>query len=82
MKYCKTLLLPLLLITILGLNSCVRDYICRCEITYSGQPGLPDTTVRTYPIRDTKKEARSLCEQNSFNSEDGEIKTVETCQLY
>jgi len=82
MKYCNMLVLPVLLLMIIGMSSCVRDYICQCEVKYSGQPGLPDSSVKSYPVRDTKKKAKAICEQNSFSAEDGEIKTEETCRLY
>lgn len=83
MKHRNTLLLTVLLFMVtVGMTSCVRDYICQCEIKYSGQPGLPDSSMRSYTVRDTKKNARSLCEQNSFTHEDGDIKSDEVCQLY
>jgi len=65
-----------------GLSSCTRDYICQCTIKYTGQPGLPDSVVREYPIKDTKKKAKSVCEGNSATYTTGEITTTETCRLY
>ena len=63
-------------------SSCVREYTCQCRIKYSGQPGLPDSMVREYPIRDKKDDAKSLCEQNSMHTVQGGIKTDEDCKLY
>ena len=64
-------------------SSCVREYTCHCDIKYSGQPGLPDSLVREYPIRDTKDKAKSLCEQNSTHTTDASgIKTDEDCALF
>ena len=63
-------------------SSCVREYTCHCAIKYTGQPGLPDSTVRDYPIRDKKDNAKSLCEQNSTHTEQGGIKTDENCALF
>lgn len=63
-------------------SSCTRKYTCRCTISYSGQPGLPDTTVKEYEVRDTKKKAKAVCEENSETSELNGIKTVEECHLY
>ncbi len=75
-------LIVLMFLFAVGQTSCVRDYVCQCEIKYSGQPGLPDSSMRSYTVRDTKKNARSLCEQNSFVHEDGDIRADEVCNLY
>ncbi len=64
------------------MSSCTREYICQCEISYTGKPGLPDTVINSYNIEDTKKNAESLCEQNSSESEKDGIKTVERCYLF
>jgi hypothetical protein len=63
-------------------SSCVREYTCQCHIKYSGKPGLPDSLVRDYVIRDKKDAAKSLCEQNSQHTESNGIKTDENCALY
>jgi hypothetical protein len=79
----KRLAVPLLLLLSLGATSCVREYTCQCQIKYTGQPGLPDSTMKEYPIRDTKEKARDLCKGNSQEaSTTGGITTVETCDLY
>lgn len=75
-------LIPLALIAVFSFSSCVRSYTCQCEISYSGQPGLPDTTIKEYPVKDTKKKAESLCESNSQTSTKDGITTVENCHLY
>ena len=64
------------------MSSCVRDYVCQCEIAYSGAPGLPDTVINEYPISDTKKNAASACESNSGTYEVDGIKAHEDCHLY
>ena len=69
-------------ITLLSTSSCVRDYTCQCQIVYSGQPGLPDTLVREYKVKDTKKKAKSVCEGNSTTSDNNGIHTEENCHLY
>ena len=76
-----TLLLAVAGIT-LFCTSCVREYTCQCQIVYTGQPGLPDTLVREYPIKDTKKNAESTCTSNSFTSENNGIHTEESCELF
>ena len=63
-------------------SSCVRDYICHCEVKYSGYPGLPDSTYREYPITDKKDAAKSACEAASDSFDLNGIKTVETCHLF
>lgn len=66
----------------IAFSSCTREYICQCTIKYSGEPGLPDSTVREYEIRDTKKKAKSTCEANSGTYTTGNIKTEETCKIF
>ncbi|HRO41507.1 MAG TPA: hypothetical protein PL009_01640 [Flavipsychrobacter sp.] len=68
--------------TVTAFSSCTREYICQCTIKYTGEPGLPDSTVREYEIRDTKKKAKSACEANSSTSTTGNIKTEETCKIF
>lgn len=68
--------------TIACMSSYIRSYTCECEITYSGQPGLPDTITREYSVKDTKKKAESVCKGNSSTSENNGIKTIEDCHLY
>lgn len=75
--------LPLAAFAIMLLaSSCTREYKCQCNISYSGQPGLPDTVLKEYTVRDTKDKAKSLCEGNSATSESNGIKTVEDCKIY
>lgn len=82
MKFRPSLLLALAFVSLVGMSSCVREYTCQCGITYSGQPGLPDSTTKEYTVKDTKKKAKSICEGNSFTSEQNGIKTTEHCYLY
>jgi hypothetical protein len=82
MKFRLPLLLVAAFVFIIGASSCTRDFICQCTIIYTGQPGLPDTLVREYPIKDKKKKAGSVCEANSGTYENGDIKTIEDCHLY
>jgi len=80
----RAALLPLALLTVIGATSCVREYTCQCMIKYSGQPGLPDSFMREYSIRDTKDKAKELCKANSFTATDAKsnITTQENCDLY
>jgi len=81
MQLRATLLLAAAGVTIM-FSSCVRDYTCQCQIVYTGQPGLPDSLIREYPIKDSKKKAKSLCEQNSTTSDNNGIHTEEDCHLF
>lgn len=78
----RTILLLAAAGTTLFFTSCVRDYTCQCQIVYSGAPGLPDTVTRTYPVKDTKTKAKSICEQNSTSSDNNGIHTDENCHLF
>lgn len=82
MKLRSGLLTGLVLLLIVGASSCTKDFICQCEIAYSGAPGLPDTLINEYELTDTKKNAQQACEEGSSESEEDGIKTVETCKLY
>ncbi len=79
----KRLAVPLLLLLTVGAASCTREYTCQCQIKYTGQPGLPDSTIKEYPIRDTKEKARDLCKGNSQEATTTSgITTTEICDLY
>lgn len=82
MKLRSGLLTGFALLLIVGASSCTKDFICQCEIAYSGRPGLPDTLYNEYKLTDTKKGAQKICEAGSSESVDEGIKTVETCKLY
>ena len=82
MKLRFGLLLSFSLFIMTSMTSCVREYICQCQISYSGQPGLPDTTLNEYEIKDTRNKAKKLCEENSYEATKDGIHTVEKCQLY
>lgn len=81
MSFKNTLLLGLAILTV-SCSSCVRDFTCRCRIKYSGAPGLPDSSYLEYTVRDTKDKAKSICEENSQQSEKNGITTDEDCALY
>ncbi|MFT4060752.1 MAG: hypothetical protein QM642_00175 [Edaphocola sp.] len=81
-KYFTTLLIAGGLTTIIAASSCTREFTCQCVISYSGAPGLPDTTIREYSITDTKKNARSACQANSGTYVKDGITTVEDCDLF
>ncbi|MBC7554117.1 MAG: hypothetical protein H7257_09065 [Taibaiella sp.] len=82
MKLRQSLLLALAFAGIITSNSCVKKYICHCDIKYSGAPGLPDSTTKEFDITDSKSNAKTKCEAESGTYTNNYIKTVETCYLY
>lgn len=66
----------------LGGSSCTREYTCQCVMSYSGAPGLPDSTTRAYTIQDSRKKAEDLCRGNSKVYQQGNITTHEDCDLW
>lgn len=82
MKLLNTLFYTAALVAIVGASSCTKEYTCQCTISYSGVAGMPDTTINEYPVRDTKKNAKSICESNSAKFTKDNVQTVETCKLF
>ena len=68
---------------VLTLSSCTQEYICQCVIKYTGKPpGLPDSAVHEFTIRNTKKTATSECEANSILQTNQGVTMDEKCRLY
>ena len=65
-----------------GFTSCIKDYTCECEISYTGKPGLPASTKKQYTIKDKEDEAKSICENSSSTIVRDGITTTENCKLY
>ncbi|MES2702510.1 MAG: hypothetical protein V4649_07720 [Bacteroidota bacterium] len=82
MKFRTILLLAVLFAAFLATSSCVKKYTCHCDITYSGAPGLPDSTFQEFDITDAKAAAKSKCEDETYEHEENGIKTKEECYLY
>jgi hypothetical protein len=75
----------LLLMAVAGVmfcSSCVKKYTCQCRVTFTGKPGLPDSTAREYEVYNTQSGAKSICEEASYEKEQNGIKTKEECSLY
>lgn len=82
-SYMKKFIPFLLLVTLFFVSSCTQEYICQCVIKYTGQPpGLPDTSVVEFMIKDKKKEAASQCEANSTTVTSDNVTMEEKCRLY
>jgi hypothetical protein len=81
MKLLNTLILSAAIMTIIGASSCTKEYTCQCTIKYSGIPGLPDSTINEYQVRDTKSKAKTICEGNSAKFDKDNVNTQETCNL-
>jgi hypothetical protein len=64
------------------MSSCVKKYTCHCDIKYSGYPGLPDSTVQEYEIKDTEAGAKDKCKSESFTHDENGIHTDENCFLF
>ncbi|MEY4291756.1 MAG: hypothetical protein RL624_569 [Bacteroidota bacterium] len=79
MKFIYT---SLVLFLLFSMSACTRTYICQCKISYKGQPGLPDTTINEYDIKDSKENAKNLCEGNSGKYNNNGISSVEDCKLF
>ncbi len=77
-----SLLLAFAAFVLLFATSCTREYVCQCQMTYSGAPGLPKDQVREYSITDTKKNAENACRASSKTYDNGGIHTVEECDLF
>ncbi len=82
MKLRLSLMVALAFIVMTGMSSCVKKYTCHCDISYTGLPGLPDSTSQEYSITDSKANAKSECSAQSATYNNNGIKTVENCYLY
>ncbi len=82
MKLRPTILLAIAFICMMSYTSCVKKYICHCDIKYSGYPGLPTNTSKEFEIQDLKSGAKTTCEKESDSSVTNNIKAIETCYLY
>jgi hypothetical protein len=72
-----------LFIFILTASSCTREFICQCKVSYkSVTPGMPDTTIQEYLVKDTRKGAKSACEANSSSVTKNGVTITENCVLY
>ncbi len=65
------------------MSSCTREYICQCKIKYTGPvPGLPDSSIVEFKIKNTRQEAQTQCKANSLTSTKDGVTLIEECQLY
>jgi hypothetical protein len=79
----KALLAILFLIGVFTFSSCTQEYSCQCVVKYTGMPpGLPDSTIEYFAIRNKKKKATAECEENSTTISNNGITMIEKCQLY
>lgn len=69
------------LIVCFGFTSCVKEYTCRCTMTYTGSPGF-DKKEFDFKLRDSEKGAHDKCEAQSTTYEYNGIKTVEDCKIW
>ena len=81
MKLRTLLVLTLISAGILSMTSCVKNYTCTCTIKYSGYPGLPDSTIKEFEIKDTQAGAKDACKKESYSHDENGIHTDESCVL-
>jgi hypothetical protein len=75
-------IVALLVIIVLGASSCTREYICQCTVKYSGIPGLPDSSLQEFLLKNTLKQATADCAANNATITKNGITMTETCVLY
>ncbi len=54
----------------ISLTSCRKDYVCRCNKTYTSGTGTNLDNYALYPYNDTKRKAEDRCHTNNLNSAD------------
>ena len=54
----------------ISLASCRKDYVCRCNKTYTSGTGTNIDNYALYPYNDTKRKAEDRCNTNNLNSSD------------
>ncbi len=63
--------------------ACTREFNCQCLVKYTGNhPGLPDSSIHEFAIKNKKKEAKKQCEANSSTVTQFDVTMEEKCQLY
>lgn len=82
MKLRPAILIATAFFCMISYSSCVKKYICHCDLSYSGYPGLPDSTYKEFDVTNTKSTAKSTCEKESGTYQNGQVTTVEKCYLY
>jgi len=79
----KKLALLLMAAVALFTVSCTREFTCQCTVKYTGNhPGLPDSSMHEFAIKDAKKQAIKKCEANSLTVTEQDITMDEKCRLY
>jgi len=81
MKFRPSLLLAIAFVCF-SMTSCIKTYTCHCVIKYSGAPGLPDSTIQEYTLKDQKDNAKDKCKKESATYNNSGIRTEENCYLY
>jgi hypothetical protein len=79
---CRFLIIAASVCMVFATASCTKNYTCHCDITYTGSPGLPDSTYTEYTIKNTKASAKSKCQNESGSYTNNGITMKENCYLY
>jgi len=82
MKFSRSLLFALFILSVLSYTSCIKKYTCVCKIKYTGTPGLPDSSIKEFEITDSKSKAKTKCSNESGNYTYKNINTVANCDIY
>ena len=82
MKFRPSLIVVMAFAGFIAMTSCTKKYTCHCNLTYTGVPGLPDSTFKEYSITDSKSGATSKCKAESGTFDNNGIHTVEDCYIY
>lgn len=79
----RRILFFILFVFVVSFSACTQEYICQCEIEYTGNvPGLPEPVTQEFFIKDKHDEAASKCEANSVSITADGITMEERCQLF
>jgi hypothetical protein len=72
-----------LLFVVVFANSCTHEYICQCVVTYTGvQPGLPDSSIHEFKIKDKRDAASKNCEANTTQTNQNGVVSDSRCKLF
>ena len=69
------------IIICLTMNSCKKDYVCRCTKTYTSGTGTNVPDYALYPYTDTKRKAEERCSTNNLTSGDFDGAYDIQCQI-
>lgn len=67
----KSILLATFLLTLgVSVTSCKKDYVCKCDKTYSSGTGTSTRDYSQYQFKDTRTRAESRCNEKADSGSD------------